>query len=59
MTKRLVHGDVTRALRKLLPITGYIQIAGVPARRRRRRARRPYCRWKSDASAFQRAGLRQ
>jgi hydroxypyruvate isomerase len=30
--RQIMHGDVTRALRKLLPITGHIQIAGVPAR---------------------------
>ncbi len=30
--RQIMHGDVTMALRKLLPITGHIQIAGVPAR---------------------------
>ncbi|ABC94236.1 putative hydroxypyruvate isomerase protein (plasmid) [Rhizobium etli CFN 42] len=30
--RQILHGDVTMALRRLLPITGHIQIAGVPSR---------------------------
>ncbi|WP_049732557.1 2-oxo-tetronate isomerase [Rhizobium ecuadorense] len=29
---QIIHGDVTMALRRLLPITGHIQIASVPSR---------------------------
>ncbi|MBB2750568.1 UNVERIFIED_ORG: hydroxypyruvate isomerase [Rhizobium aethiopicum] len=30
--RQIIHGDVTMALRRLLPITGHIQIASVPSR---------------------------
>jgi 2-dehydrotetronate isomerase len=30
--RQIIHGDVTIALRRLLPITGHIQIASVPSR---------------------------
>jgi hydroxypyruvate isomerase len=30
--RQIMHGDVTMALRRLLPITGHIQIASVPSR---------------------------
>ncbi|ARM16474.1 MULTISPECIES: 2-oxo-tetronate isomerase [Rhizobium] len=30
--RQILHGDVTMALRRLLPITGHIQIASVPSR---------------------------
>jgi hydroxypyruvate isomerase len=30
--RQILHGDVVEGLRKLLPITGHIQIAGVPGR---------------------------
>ena len=30
--RQIIHGDVTRGLEKLLPITGHIQIASVPFR---------------------------
>jgi 2-dehydrotetronate isomerase len=30
--RQILHGDVTLAIRRLLPITGHIQIAGVPGR---------------------------
>jgi 2-dehydrotetronate isomerase len=30
--RQIMHGDVTMALRRLLPIAGHIQIAGVPSR---------------------------
>lgn len=30
--RQIIHGDVTMALRRLLPITGHVQIAGVPDR---------------------------
>ncbi len=29
---QILHGDVTTALRQFLPLTGHIQIAGVPGR---------------------------
>ncbi|WP_034854515.1 2-oxo-tetronate isomerase [Sinorhizobium sojae] len=30
--RQIIHGDVTMALRRLMPITGHIQIASVPSR---------------------------
>ena len=30
--RQIIHGDVTTALRQLLPITGHVQIASVPSR---------------------------
>ncbi|RFB88507.1 hydroxypyruvate isomerase [Rhizobium leguminosarum bv. trifolii] len=30
--RQIIHGDVTMALRRLLPVTGHIQIASVPSR---------------------------
>jgi len=30
--RQIIHGDVTVALRRLLPITGHVQVANVPAR---------------------------
>ena len=30
--RQIMHGDVTMALRRLLPITGHVQVASVPAR---------------------------
>jgi hydroxypyruvate isomerase len=30
--RQIIHGDVTTALRRLLPVTGHIQIASVPSR---------------------------
>jgi hydroxypyruvate isomerase len=30
--RQIIHGDVTMALRALMPITGHIQIASVPSR---------------------------